>query len=246
MSLPVLAFVGLGQMGQPMTARLLQAGYTVRGHDVTEAARAAFAAKGGNACATAAEAAAGAEVLITMLPTSAVVRDALLGAGNAAAALAPGALVIDMSSSNPVDTQKLARDLAALGVALLDAWTRQPAQDWLAASLPLLRSWKQSQIAGLQERGWQVLPSDTPYFCARPPQPQDAVALCAALRVRGLALRDASSFALPGWLRLGVRTPQAQQALWQALDDLAASPAIAAQSPSKAPCLPTPQPESTE
>lgn len=121
MSLPVLAFVGLGQMGQPMTARLLQAGYTVRGHDVTEAARAAFAAKGGNACATAAEAAAGAEVLITMLPTSAVVRDALLGAGNAAAALAPGALVIDMSSSAPLETRQLGEELAARGIALIDA-----------------------------------------------------------------------------------------------------------------------------
>jgi histidinol-phosphate aminotransferase len=42
----------------------------------------------------------------------------------------------------------------------------------------------------------------------------DAVALCAQLRTQGIKLRDATSFGLPGWVRLGVLPPQAQDALF--------------------------------
>ncbi len=116
-----LAFIGLGQMGLPMTRRLIEAGYTVRGSDISPAARDSFAAQGGQVFATAAEAASGVDMLITMLPTSIIVRDALFGAGNAAAGLPRGALVIDMSSSAPLDTRQLGADLAALGIGLIDA-----------------------------------------------------------------------------------------------------------------------------
>src|SRR5258705_222115 len=59
---------------------------------------------------------------VTMLADGKVVRQALIEGRDAAReGLAPGSLVLDMSSSNPVDTQKLARDLAAAGSALLDA-----------------------------------------------------------------------------------------------------------------------------
>ena len=54
--------------------------------------------------------------LITMLPDGKIVRQAVLEGRDAAVeGLEPGALVLDMSSSNPVDTQKLARDLASQG-----------------------------------------------------------------------------------------------------------------------------------
>ena len=74
------------------------------------------------ATASAKAAAEGADALITMLPDGKIVRQAVLEGRDAAVeGLAPGAVVLDMSSSNPVDTQKLARDLAARGLALLDA-----------------------------------------------------------------------------------------------------------------------------
>lgn len=117
----VIAFVGLGQMGLPMAGKLREAGFAVRGSDLSPAARAAFAEGGGQVFASARAAAEGAGVLITMLPTGAVVRDALLGAGEAASALPRGALVIDMSSSPPMDTRRLGEDLAARGLALIDA-----------------------------------------------------------------------------------------------------------------------------
>lgn len=113
-----LAFVGLGQMGQPMTRRLIEAGFAVRGCDLSEPARAAFAAQGGQPFARVAEAAAGQSILITMLPHAGIVRGVAL---EAAEALAPGALLIDMSSSAPLATRALGDELAARGLSLIDA-----------------------------------------------------------------------------------------------------------------------------
>ena len=101
--------------------------------------------------------------------------------------------------------------LGAHGVAMLLAWTQAGTQAWLQSSLQILRGWKQRQIGLLQDAGWTVLPSDTPFFCAQPPV--DASALCARLRAVGIKLRDATSFGLPGQLRLGVLPPPAQDAL---------------------------------
>jgi 3-hydroxyisobutyrate dehydrogenase len=115
------ALIGLGQMGLPMAKRLVAAGFTVHGADPAAAARDAFASGGGKAMASAAEAVAGARVVITMLPTGKVVRDVLLGDMGIARGLPKGTIVIDMSSSAPTDTTSLAADLEPLGLVLLDA-----------------------------------------------------------------------------------------------------------------------------
>jgi len=119
-----IAFLGLGMMGRPMAARLAGAGFKLRVYDVSQKAVSDFVGAHPQALATASARAAaeGADVLITMLPDGRIVRQALLEGRDAAVeGLAAGALVVDMSSSNPVGTQALARDLAGRGVALLDA-----------------------------------------------------------------------------------------------------------------------------
>lgn len=104
--------------------------------------------------------------------------------------------------------------VGAHGVAMLQAWVSPSVQAWLENGLPELRDWKARQIATLQALGWQVLPSEANYFCAKPPQVLDL----AALRARhGIKLRDCASFGLPGWVRLGVLAPDAQDALSLAL-----------------------------
>jgi histidinol-phosphate aminotransferase len=122
----------------------------------------------------------------------------------------------------PADAQQAVAQLDALapswvlgahGVALLMAWTQADTQAWLHSSLQTLRGWKQRQVQGLQALGWTVQPSDTPFFCAQPPQGVNAVELCAQLRAQDIKLRDAASFGLPGWVRLGVLAPQAQELL---------------------------------
>ncbi|MEH3147947.1 MAG: NAD(P)-dependent oxidoreductase [Methylobacterium frigidaeris] len=121
MTPPPIAFLGLGRMGLPMASRLVQAGHAVTGYDPVPEAGAALARAGGLRAATAAAAAEGAGILVTMLPDGRAVRAALLGEAGVAGCLAPGALVIDMSSSDPVGTRTLAEDLAGLGLGLVDA-----------------------------------------------------------------------------------------------------------------------------
>jgi 3-hydroxyisobutyrate dehydrogenase len=116
-----IAFIGLGQMGLPMAKRLLQAGFAVNGVDPVAAAREALVAAGGTGFAAAPEAVAAADVVITMLPTGAIVQAVLTGPGGCAGALKPGTIVIDMSSSAPTDTLALADQLRAFGIALVDA-----------------------------------------------------------------------------------------------------------------------------
>lgn len=116
-----VAFLGLGQMGSPMARRLLAAGFPVRGADVSRAARQRFAEAGGEAFASAGEAAQGCSTIVTMLPDGGVVRSVVLAPDGPAATLAPGALVLEMSSSAPQGTVGLAAELAGRGIRLIDA-----------------------------------------------------------------------------------------------------------------------------
>jgi 3-hydroxyisobutyrate dehydrogenase len=117
-----IGFIGLGRMGAPMAARLAVAGHALTVFDVAPAARDAFlAANPGVLAASPREAADGAEVIITMLPTSADVRAALTGPDGALEATSPGTLLIEMSSGVPAITQELAANVAGAGGVLIDA-----------------------------------------------------------------------------------------------------------------------------
>ena len=84
-----IGFVGLGNMGAHMVRNLLKAGHEVSVYDLVPAAIASVTPNGAKAAANAADAARGAEIVITMLPAGQHVRDAWLGAGGMAAASAP-------------------------------------------------------------------------------------------------------------------------------------------------------------
>ena len=104
----VIGFIGLGRMGELMSANLARAGFALQTWDK---------AKPGNR-ASAREAASGADVLITMVPDGKAVESAVTAA---LPGLKRDAVVVDMSSSDPATTRKLARVLAAKGVAMVDA-----------------------------------------------------------------------------------------------------------------------------
>jgi 3-hydroxyisobutyrate dehydrogenase len=116
-----VAFIGLGRMGLPMASRLAAAGYRVRGHDVAAAAReAASALEGVLVAESALAAAAGADAVVLMLPSSSHVRAVLIDDG-LLEALGDGVALIDMSSSEPLETRELAQRAAAQGIELVDA-----------------------------------------------------------------------------------------------------------------------------
>jgi 3-hydroxyisobutyrate dehydrogenase len=105
----VVGFVGLGNMGTPMARNLVAAGFSLLVRDADPARAEEF---GGNASSFAT-----CDVVVTMLPNDAIVRAALVD-GGIAAELAPSAVVVDMSSSNPTATKALG---VLLSVALVDA-----------------------------------------------------------------------------------------------------------------------------
>lgn len=113
-----IAFLGLGNMGAPMGANLVKAGYEVQGFDPVPAARAAAAAAGVSVCETAAEAVRDAGVVITMLPNGTLVRQCYAEVMPAAAA---GALFIDSSTIAVDDARAVHAYAVERGFAQLDA-----------------------------------------------------------------------------------------------------------------------------
>jgi 3-hydroxyisobutyrate dehydrogenase len=117
-----IGFIGVGAMGEPMAARLVAAGYTVAVHDA-DAARTDQIAQtiGARAAASPKDVATGCDIMVTMLPSSAIVEKVLDGAEGALAGLAKGTLIVDMSSGEPDATRSMAERIAASGIAMIDA-----------------------------------------------------------------------------------------------------------------------------
>ncbi len=116
-----VAFIGVGNMGSPMASQLVRNGFDVTVFDArAETARAFAHQHGGKAASTLAEAGSCAYAVIFMLPDDKVVREVLFDKG-LADALANGTTVIDMSSSAPAGTTAIGKDLAAKGIAYVDA-----------------------------------------------------------------------------------------------------------------------------
>jgi 3-hydroxyisobutyrate dehydrogenase len=103
-----VGFIGLGLMGSLMSANVAKAGHELRSFDLN----------GSGNRQTARKAAEGSQILITMVPDGKAVRAAVLAA---LPGLAPGAIVIDMSSSDPGTTKELGAMLRKKGIRMLDA-----------------------------------------------------------------------------------------------------------------------------
>lgn len=113
-----IAFAGIGNMGWPMAANLVKAGFDVTACDVVPGRADSFAAEtGAKAAASPAEAAKGADCVVIIVPTSKQVAEAVAAM---APSLAKGMLVIDMTSGQPGRTREIAAGLAAKGVAMID------------------------------------------------------------------------------------------------------------------------------
>src|SRR5215470_54213 len=113
-----VAVIGLGNMGMPMGACLIKAGYAVTGFDLLEAQREKFATTGGRTANDMATAVAAADVVIMLLPNGKIVREAVSGMRPH---LRPGAILVDMSSSDPIGTRALGAELIGAGTAFIDA-----------------------------------------------------------------------------------------------------------------------------
>lgn len=116
----IIALIGAGVMGGAIGARLLETGHTLHVFDLDPKKRNALAAKGAIPHESAAEAAKPASFVICSLNNANIVRVAVFGESGIAEGAAKGALIIDMSSIDPVATRQIAEDAAAKNLHWLD------------------------------------------------------------------------------------------------------------------------------
>ncbi len=116
-----IGFIGLGIMGSPMAKNLIKAGRELVVYDVVAERVADVVAAGAKAGSSARDVAAQTDVIITMLPNSPHVKEAVLGPSGVIEGVRPGATVVDMSSIAPLVAQAVAEARAKTGVDMVDA-----------------------------------------------------------------------------------------------------------------------------
>ena len=132
--------IGLGNMGLPMAGHLLAAGFTVQGYDVRPEAAAALAEAGGVPAASPAAAAAGAQTVITSLPSVAALRT-VVGGEQGLASAAPDGLILIETSTLPITAKaEAARALGRAGAVVLDCPLSGTASQMRAADIAVYAS----------------------------------------------------------------------------------------------------------
>ncbi|MDR1804251.1 MAG: 2-hydroxy-3-oxopropionate reductase [Treponema sp.] len=115
-----IGFIGLGIMGRPMAKNLIKAGFKLAVYD-KYAKFDDLVSMGAEGAASNREVASKSDVIITMLPNSPHVKEAILGADGVIEGIKNGAIVVDMSSIAPAASQEVGAALEAKGAAFLDA-----------------------------------------------------------------------------------------------------------------------------
>jgi 3-hydroxyisobutyrate dehydrogenase len=116
-----VGFIGTGSMGRPMLRNLVAKGFAVVAYDVQPAALEAAARLGATPADSAAAAAAGGDLLVTMLPSASHVENAYLGPLGVLEGIGPGRLCVDMSTIDPATSQRVAARLRERGIRFIDA-----------------------------------------------------------------------------------------------------------------------------
>ena len=168
-----IGFIGLGNMGGPMVRNLLGAGHSVSAFDLVPRAIDDVRAAGAEAAPSAAAAASGVDVAITMLPAGRDVRAVYLGAGGILGAADAGTLLIDCSTIDVATAREVGAAADASGREMIDAPVSGGVAGAEAASLTFMvgGASPQSGARGRSSRPW-ARPSCMPAAPApaRPPR----------------------------------------------------------------------------
>jgi len=141
-----VAFIGLGAMGLAMANNIVKGGYSVAGYDISAAAIERHAANGGLAASSAAEAASGSRVVVTMLPVGDDVRSVLFGPSGVVEGVSQGSLIIDMSTIHPFENDSIRNDLTAKGQRMVDAPVGRTSLQAKAGTLLIMAGGKAADI----------------------------------------------------------------------------------------------------
>ncbi|MDB5628114.1 MAG: hydroxyacid dehydrogenase [Tardiphaga sp.] len=116
-----IGFIGLGRMGRPMASNLCRKGFRLIVNDINLDAVAELESLQASSAPSVAEVAARSDVIVTMLPNSAIVADVVSRIDGVIANAKRGSLIMDMSTVDPGTTDRLARAAAAKGIGFVDA-----------------------------------------------------------------------------------------------------------------------------
>jgi 2-hydroxy-3-oxopropionate reductase len=116
-----IGFVGLGIMGKPMSKNLIKAGHKLVVYDIVPQPVEELKQLGAEVGASPADVASKSDIVITMLPNSPHVKQAILGEKGVVEGAKSGALVVDMSSIAPLVAREVGAELAKKGIRMLDA-----------------------------------------------------------------------------------------------------------------------------
>ena len=116
-----IGFIGLGRMGRPMASNLVRKGFDLIVHDINPEGVKALSELGAAVAGSVAELTRASDIVVTMLPSGVEVEQVVSGSDSILSASRPGQLVLDMSTIEPVVTERLARSLQAGGLSLVDA-----------------------------------------------------------------------------------------------------------------------------
>lgn len=116
-----VGFVGVGTMGKLMAVNLLKRHFQVTAFDLNPAPVEELLELGAERASSSAEAAAAGDVVITMLPSSPHVEEAVLGPGGVLEGMRPGSVLVDMSTIDPLVSKRVAEQVTARGFRMLDA-----------------------------------------------------------------------------------------------------------------------------
>ena len=133
-----VGFIGLGVMGGPMALNVLKGGHDLTVYDRSPEAVARLVQAGAKAAASAREVGAASEIVVTMLPEPQHVEQVALGADGIAAGMARGGMVIDMSTIDPVTSQRVGKALKERGIAMVDSPVGKTSEHAATGTLTLM------------------------------------------------------------------------------------------------------------
>jgi 2-hydroxymethylglutarate dehydrogenase len=116
-----IGFIGIGQMGKPMSNKILEAGYSLIIHDLKKDAAVPLLKKGAKWGNTPKEIAESCQIIFTSLPTPQIVEEVVYGSNGLKTGWKDGDIYVDMSTNSPSTIRKIAKDAKVIGVTVLDA-----------------------------------------------------------------------------------------------------------------------------
>ena len=144
--MPNIAFIGLGTMGSPMAKRLINSGFKLSIFDISKNALSKFEKDNVKISSSPKEAATDADFLITMLPKSNDVKEAILGLNGAVQSLKENSLVIEMSTIYPSVTNNIFEKLKSKNIHFIDAPVGRTPRDAASGDLLIIAGGEKKDI----------------------------------------------------------------------------------------------------